>query len=175
MERIGRMTWMMTLIGALAFALPELARAQDPDEPEMTWEEYDSITETESSVEGEAEASIPLAIHKLTDDEEKALREGGAERIIKAKEWRNLNPKERDARLRQERLLHPDAIFIMTVPQGQVWAMPKGMGVDWTHDHRFFRWWHRREVDLLPPHRTRSNEKATHREKEPPKEPEKVD
>ncbi len=174
MEAISRMTWMMTLAGTLAFALPEPVRAQDPDGPEMTREEYDSIRQTESSVEGEPPVQVPAPIHKLTDDEEKALRDDGAERIIKAKEWRNLSPKERDARLRQERILHPDTDFLITVPQGQVWAIPKSRFLfAWSHGH--WRGWALRDLDLLPQHRTRSNDKATHREKEPPKEPEKVD
>jgi hypothetical protein len=94
-------------------------------EANMTQRDYNRITETETSVEGEPAAEAPNPVHNLSEADEKAVTDEGGVKVISAKDWKQESPSARDAHIRRIRsTMQEGARLIVTVPKGEVWLIP---------------------------------------------------
>jgi hypothetical protein len=94
-------------------------------EANMTQRDYNRITATESSVEGQPAAEKPRAVHNFSEADAKAVTEEGAVKVIPAKDWNKESPAERDAHIRRIRsTMQEGARLVITVPKGDVWLIP---------------------------------------------------
>ena len=94
-------------------------------EQNMTQRDYQRLTATETSVEGESAAEPPKPVHNFSDADEKAVTDEGGTKLISAKDWKNESKADRDAHIRRIRsTMQEGARLIVTVPKGEVWLIP---------------------------------------------------
>lgn len=120
-------------------------------EANMTKNDFDAITKTESSVPGERETEPPLEVHDLSGAGEAAVKEQGhGVKLIKGKDWKNLSPKDRDAKLRDlKKVLASNNLLIIEVPSGNVWSCDRETYYKLKRDKLVLRWDYD-QIDKLP-------------------------
>jgi hypothetical protein len=110
----------LAMLACALWLLPNGAMADD----NITKAEYDSITETKSSVYGEEPAQGPKAVHDFSDEDTAAVNKAGGKRMLKDKEWTGKTPEERDAYIRDLRSRIPVNVrIVLTVPNGEIWLI----------------------------------------------------
>ena len=93
-------------------------------EQNMTQRDYQRLTATESSVEGES-PEPPVAVHNFSAADEQAVTEEGGTKVISARDWKNESKVERDAHIRRIRsTMQQGARLVVTIPKGEVWLIP---------------------------------------------------
>jgi hypothetical protein len=94
-------------------------------EQNMTQRDYQRLTETTSSVEGEPAAEAPRPVHNLSEADEKAVKDEGGVKVIPGKDWKSETPEQRDAHIRRIRAtMQEGARLVVSVPKGDVWLIP---------------------------------------------------
>jgi len=128
--------WAAASLGAMVLAVLLLTGATrcfadgKLTEENMTKRDFERLTKTESSVEGESRVEPPEPIHNPTDEELKNIANAGGVKVISGKTWTKETPEERDAHLRRMLATAPlGTRFIVSVPDGEVWIIP-GTGED---------------------------------------------
>ena len=119
------------LARAVAVALMTLlalgeARSDDNPEAGLTQREFNKITEMRREDPNAPPVAAPMHVHNLTDAEKAEMDRMHAVRVIKGKDWNKLSPEQRDARVRGLREQMPNASLCLTVPGGDLWAIPPG-------------------------------------------------
>lgn len=126
--RASRREIMLSAIATLgASALcPRAADAEPgPDERDLTQRDYRAQTQTESSVEGQPPAPLPIVVHDLSAADEQAVKDAHGVKLVKGKQWKHETPDQRDAHLRQLRANLPrGTVLVITIPKGDVWLIP---------------------------------------------------
>ncbi|HVO00580.1 MAG TPA: hypothetical protein VMT54_00175 [Candidatus Cybelea sp.] len=141
---------------ALALATTVIAAARadgNPEEQNLTQREFNRITAVEPADKSLPGNAKPVVIHDLTDAQRRDLEALHAVRLIKGREWKQLSPEERDARLRAIREQMPNAGLFLTVPKGDLWALPFGEDNVNIHDvlnNRKVRLWTGAEEAAMP-------------------------
>jgi len=124
-----------------------------PPEQNLTQREYNRITEMRQEDPTAPPVAAPAMAHNLTDAEKAFLEEHHSVRVLKGKEWKRLSPEERDQRMRALRDQMPGIGLILTVPGGELWAVPHGEDDATFHDilerHRV-RLWTEEEKTAMP-------------------------
>ena len=119
--------WSPALLGGLwMFACIGGATAGDKlTEANMTQKDYQRLTKTESSAEGQPPAEVPKPVHNLSDADEEAITEEGGVKVIPARDWKQESPSARDAHIRRIReTMQEGARLVVSVPKGDVWLIP---------------------------------------------------
>src|SRR5690242_6370385 len=119
LARAGAMA-LMTLFS------PGEARADDNPEAGLTQRAFDKVTEMRREDPALPPVAAPIHVHNLTDAEKAEMDRMHAVRVVKGKDWKKLSPEERDARIRGLREQMPNASLCLTVPGGDLWAIPPG-------------------------------------------------
>jgi hypothetical protein len=139
-----RITHLATLACAL-WLLTSGAMADD----NITKADYDSITETKSSVVGEEPAQGPKAVHDFSDKNSADVKNAGGKRMLKDKEWIGKTPEERDAYIRDLRSRIPVNVrIVLTVPNGEIWLIPVVDYVLLSLDDVIRQWTHQEQQRL---------------------------
>lgn len=113
-------------VAMMALFLPGEARSDDNPEAGLTQREFNKITEMRREDPNAPPVAEPIQVHNLTDAEKAEMDRMHAVRVIKGKDWKKLSPEERDARIRGLREQMPTASLCLTVPGGDLWAIPPG-------------------------------------------------
>ncbi|MBL8710060.1 MAG: hypothetical protein JNL25_12765 [Rhodospirillaceae bacterium] len=147
--------WPIMLLAFFAFGIAAFlgdARALDPSlrEANMTRADYDRIIRV--ATDGGASDEAPLPVHNLDDTAKNDLRQAGSVRAVKGAQWLRQSPEKRQALLRDARAAMPDADFLLLVPKGEVWAIPRGRIDDLRDLQKAFRPWTGEEYEALPEH-----------------------
>lgn len=109
----------------LTIASPQAWADDKLTEQNMTQRDYQRLTETETSVEGEPAAGPPTPVHNLSDADENRITELGGAKVISAKDWKKESPTQRDAHIRRIRAtIERGARLVVSVPKGEVWLIP---------------------------------------------------
>jgi hypothetical protein len=155
-QRSGRARlrrWVLAVLMTASCCGTGAALADEDPEQGLTQREFAKLVEmTSEDPEGPAAAN-PVPVHNLTETERAALREMHAVRIYKGKEWKDLSPQERFDRVRALRERMPRASLILTVPGGELWAVPPGeddINFKDIVDRRAVRIWQEEEKSALP-------------------------
>ena len=153
-EQPAAMTRRMALVGAASlFAVPAgpASAGERLTEKNMTQKDFLELGKTESSVPGKTKESTPAAVHDLSSANEKALKQAHATKVTKGKRWRKMSAKQRDAELRRlKKLLDPDTILVISIPECDIWAIPDLSTHDKLFRDRTLRRWDLVELLNLP-------------------------
>jgi hypothetical protein len=96
-----------------------------PEEKKITQKEFNAVTETKSSVEGQEPTIPPDPIHDFNEQDEAQVREKRGVKVIPGKQWKRETPEERDAHIRRiKSTMPPKSHLVVTVPKGDVWLFP---------------------------------------------------
>jgi sugar phosphate isomerase/epimerase len=136
----------------LAVLVPGAACADGNPEDGLTQRAFREVTETAESTPGQGTAIAPAYAHNFTDAERAELDRMHAVRILKGKEWKRLSPEERNARIQALRDQMPGVSLTLTVPGGELWAIPPGEGnVNFTEilEKHLIRIWSAAEIEAL--------------------------
>ncbi|HVZ01175.1 MAG TPA: hypothetical protein VHA35_16835 [Dongiaceae bacterium] len=133
--RISRRLVSTALISGLAVAwlVPKPGAKADGKitETNMTQNDYDNITRTETSVPGQDKVPLPQPVHDLSGPDRKQVNDAHGMKMIDDSVWNRSSPEERDAHLREVQNRMPaGAKLILLVPKGEVWMIPPVDGQD---------------------------------------------
>ena len=144
------------LAAVLALSSLELshgAQADDRAEPAITRTQYDDINRIEPPGGETAPAAMPVTVHKLNDAEKAEMDRMHAVRVVRGRDWRELTPEERYERIKNLRDTMPGVSLMLTVPGGDLWAVPPGEeGVNFQDivKGKLVRFWTLEEIEHLP-------------------------
>jgi len=131
-------------------AVAPMARADRLTEENMTRRDFNTITETESSVSGERAVEKPFEVHDFSEATENAVKEAHGVRVVKGKDWKKMTPQERDARMRElDRSMAASTFFMVEVPSGNVWAIDQAEYFRLREANSIHRW-SQEEIERLP-------------------------
>ncbi len=140
-------------VAMMALFLPGEARSDDNPEAGLTQREFNKITEMRREDPALPPVAVPIHVHNLTDAEKAEMDRMHGVRVIKGKDWKKLSPEERDARIRGLRDQMPNASLCLTVPGGDLWAIPPGEdNVNFRDiiDRHVIRLWTTAEKEAMP-------------------------
>ena len=137
----------------LAVLVPGAAPADGNPEDGLTQRAFNEVTEMAPGPPDQLPAVAPAYAHNFTEAERQELDRMHAVRIFKGKEWKRLSPEDREARIRALRQQMPGVSLTLTVPGGELWAIPPGEeGTNFTEilEKRLIRIWSQAEIEALP-------------------------
>jgi hypothetical protein len=137
----------------LAVLVPGAAHADGNPEDGLTQRAFNAVTEIAPGPPDQLPNVAPAYAHNFTEAERTELERMHAVRVFKGKEWKRLSPEERETRIRALRHQMPGVSLTLTVPGGELWAVPPGeQGTNFTEilEKHLIRIWSQAEIEALP-------------------------
>jgi len=141
------------LVAAIAILPSGVALADGDPEAGLTQRQFNDIVRITPPDASAPAVAIPGEIHNLNDAEKAEMDRMHAVKVVRGKEWKRMTPEQRYDRIKTLRETMTGAILLLTVPGGDLWAVPRGENGINAHDiltNGRVRFWTSEQKEAMP-------------------------